>query len=62
MEIESGYSILPYKFETNLIEGFRYRVEDVLRGVTRQQVKEARLKEIKEELLNSEKLKVKPNN
>ena len=41
------------------IEGFRYRARDVLRSITSVLIKEARLKEIKNELLNSEKLKVK---
>lgn len=39
------------------IEAFRYRCRDAMRSVTKQAVKEARLKEIKQELLNSEKLK-----
>lgn len=33
-------------------------VQDAMRSVTKQAVREARLKEIKQELLNSEKLKV----
>jgi ATP-dependent RNA helicase DDX56/DBP9 len=40
------------------IEGFRYRARDVLRSITSVAIKEARLKEIKNELLNSQKLKV----
>jgi len=40
------------------VAGFRYRVEDVLQRITHNRVKEARLKEIKDEILNSEKLKV----
>jgi ATP-dependent RNA helicase DDX56/DBP9 len=40
------------------IEGFRYRARDVLRSITSVAIKEARLKEIKNELLNSLKLKV----
>ena len=39
------------------IEGFRYRARDVLRSITTIAIKEARIKEIKNELLNSEKLK-----
>lgn len=39
------------------IEGFRYRARDVLRSITSIAIKEARIKEIKNELLNSEKLK-----
>ncbi|NP_001003876.1 probable ATP-dependent RNA helicase DDX56 [Danio rerio] len=47
----------PYEFRMEEIEGFRYRCRDGMRSVTKQAVKEARLKEIKQELLNSEKLK-----
>ncbi|XP_059213331.1 probable ATP-dependent RNA helicase DDX56 [Centropristis striata] len=47
----------PYQFKMEEIEGFRYRCRDAMRSVTKQAVKEARLKEIKQELLNSEKLK-----
>lgn len=47
-----------FKFKMDEIEGFRYRARDVLRSITSVAIKEARLKEIKNELLNSEKLKV----
>ncbi|KAA0704286.1 putative ATP-dependent RNA helicase DDX56 [Triplophysa tibetana] len=47
----------PYGFKMQEIESFRYRCRDAMRSVTKQAVKEARLKEIKQELLNSEKLK-----
>nr|XP_025973535.1 probable ATP-dependent RNA helicase DDX56 [Dromaius novaehollandiae] len=54
----SGESMLqPYRFCMEEIEGLRYRCRDAMRSVTKQAVKEARLREIKEELLNSEKLK-----
>ncbi|KAG2498899.1 hypothetical protein HYH03_003090 [Edaphochlamys debaryana] len=39
------------------VEALRYRGEDVARGITRAVVKEARAKELKNELLNSERLK-----
>ncbi|NWH56300.1 DDX56 helicase, partial [Geococcyx californianus] len=55
---ENGETMLqPYKFSMEEIEGLRYRCRDAMRSVTKQAVKEARLREIKEELLNSEKLK-----
>ena len=41
-----------------LVEGFKYRVSSVLSGITKNVIKQARLKEIKQEILNSEKLKV----
>ena len=47
----------PFKFRMDEIEGFRYRARDVLRSITSIAIKEARIKEIKNELLNSEKLK-----
>uniref|UniRef100_A0A671PX46 Probable ATP-dependent RNA helicase DDX56 n=1 Tax=Sinocyclocheilus anshuiensis TaxID=1608454 RepID=A0A671PX46_9TELE len=40
----------PYGFKMEEIEGFRYRCRDAMRSVTKQAVKEARLKEIKQEL------------
>jgi ATP-dependent RNA helicase DDX56/DBP9 len=46
----------PLDFDLREIEGFRYRVEDVGRAVTRTAVKETRAAEIKAELLNSERL------
>lgn len=46
-----------FRFKMDEIEGFRYRARDVLRSITSIAIKEARLKEIKNELLNSEKLK-----
>jgi ATP-dependent RNA helicase DDX56/DBP9 len=48
-----------YKFDLKQVEGFRYRMEDGLRSVTKAAVREARIKEIKNEVVNSEKLKVK---
>lgn len=50
--------IKEYKFDMEQVGAFRYRMEDGLRAVTRASVKEARIKEIKQEVLNSEKLKV----
>lgn len=50
-------ALKPYRFHIEEIEGFRYRCKDAMRSVTKQAIKEARLKEIKQELLNSEKLK-----
>lgn len=47
-----------YNFDMNQIEGFRYRIEDVLRSLTKSLIREARIKEIKMEVLNSDKLKV----
>ncbi|CAH8492324.1 unnamed protein product [Schistosoma mattheei] len=47
----------PYQFRLSEVDGFRYRAADVMRHITRKVVREARLKEIKLELLNSERLK-----
>lgn len=53
-----GSKVTIYNFDMKQVEGFRYRMEDALRSVTRTAVKEARIKELKEEVLRSERLKV----
>ncbi|XP_070539985.1 probable ATP-dependent RNA helicase DDX56 [Ptychodera flava] len=50
-------TVKPYQFKMDEIEGFRYRAKDAMRAVTRVAVKEARLQEIKAEILNSQKLR-----
>jgi len=47
----------PYRFNMEEVKAFRYRARDVLASVTRAAVREARLKEIKKQLLTSQKLK-----
>ncbi|XP_052771596.1 probable ATP-dependent RNA helicase DDX56 [Mya arenaria] len=47
----------PYQFKMEEIEGFKYRAKDAMAAVTRVAIREARLKEIKQEILNSQKLK-----
>lgn len=53
-----GSKIKEYQFDMKQVEAFRYRMEDALRAVTRSAIKEARVKELKSEILNSDKLKV----
>ena len=55
-----GSKIREYKFDMKQVEAFRYRMEDALRAVTRSAIREARIKELKTEILNSDKLKVCP--
>ena len=55
-----GSKINEYNFDMKQVEAFRYRMEDALRSVTRSAIKEARIKELKNEILNSDKLKVCP--
>lgn len=52
-----GFEIQPYQFDMKQVEGFRYRSEDGFRSVTQVAVREARVKELKQELLTNEKLK-----
>ncbi|EPT01196.1 hypothetical protein FOMPIDRAFT_1120696 [Fomitopsis schrenkii] len=56
-EKERGREVKEYKFDMKQVEAFRYRMEDALRAVTRAAVREARIKELKTEILNSDKLK-----
>ena len=47
----------PYRIRMEELDGFRYRATDAWRAVTKIAIREARLKEIKAEMLNSVKLK-----
>lgn len=55
---EKGAEIKPYKFEKKNIEGFKYRVQDALKSISKSVIKNARIEEIRREILNSEKLQV----
>lgn len=46
-----------HQFKLEEVEPFRYRARDAWRAITKNAVKEARIKEIKAEMYNSEKLK-----
>jgi len=51
-----GQSLKPYQFKMEELNGFKYRARDAWRSVTKVAVREARIKEIKTEMLNSAKL------
>lgn len=53
----NGFELKPYQFDMKQVEGFRYRSEDAFRAVTGTAIREARIKEIKNEIINSDKLK-----
>jgi len=58
LESEYGEDVFHlYRFKSEQVDGFRYRVLDALRAITRVSIREARLKEIKAEIFNSKKLK-----
>ncbi|KAL8677584.1 MAG: hypothetical protein Q9186_005993 [Xanthomendoza sp. 1 TL-2023] len=52
-----GNGVRPYEFDMKQVDAFRYRVNDALRAVTQIAVREARTRELRQELLKSEKLK-----
>lgn len=52
-----GLALEDYKFDMKRLDGFRYRLNDALRAVTGVAVKEARVHELRQELMKSEKLK-----
>ena len=56
-QTQLGNEIKPYHFEMKHIEAFRYRMSDALRSVTRLSIQEARAREIRQELIKSDKLK-----
>ncbi|KAL2266228.1 hypothetical protein VTJ83DRAFT_5580 [Remersonia thermophila] len=47
----------PYNFNKSQMEAFRYRMNDALRAVTKVAIREARTRELRQELLRSETLK-----
>jgi len=51
-------ALKPYHFKMDQVEKFKYRVTDAIRSVTRESVENARKKEIRREVLKSEKLKL----
>ena len=50
-------NISKYQFDVNRIRQFEYRVRDALSRISRRSIKDARLAEIRNEVLNSDKLK-----
>lgn len=56
-QAKQGKEVRPYNFDMEQVEAFRYRMNDALRAVTKVAIREARTRELREELLKSEKLK-----
>lgn len=56
-EAAKGTVIKPYQVNLSDLSGFRYRVDDMLRSVTKTAIKSARLLQLKAEIFNSETLK-----
>jgi ATP-dependent RNA helicase DDX56/DBP9 len=54
---KNGRAVKPYAFDMKQVDAFRYRMGDALRAVTRIAIREARTRELRQELLKSEKLK-----
>ena len=54
---KKGKEVKDYHFDMKQVESFRYRMNDALRAVTRIAIREARTRELRQELLKSEKLK-----
>lgn len=56
-QAKKGNEVKPYHFDMAQVDAFRYRMNDALRSVTRVAVHEARAREIKQELVKSDKLR-----
>ena len=56
-QAKKGKEVKPYNFDMKQVDAFRYRMNDALRAVTRVAIREARVREVRQELLKSEKLK-----
>lgn len=57
LQKKKGKEVKDYHFDMKQVESFRYRMNDALRAVTRITIREARTRELRQELLKSEKLK-----
>ncbi|KAJ9131676.1 ATP-dependent RNA helicase DBP9 [Pleurostoma richardsiae] len=56
-QAKKGKDVKAYQFDMRQVESFRYRMNDALRAVTKVAIREARTRELRQELLASEKLK-----
>lgn len=56
-QVKNGKEVKPYTFDMAQVNSFRYRANDALRAVTKIAIREARTRELRQELLKSEKLK-----
>ncbi|MCJ1404538.1 ATP-dependent DNA/RNA helicase, partial [Xylographa trunciseda] len=56
-QVKKSKEVKPYHFDMQQVAAFRYRMSDALRAVTRVAIREARTRELRQELLKSEKLK-----
>jgi ATP-dependent RNA helicase DDX56/DBP9 len=56
-QMKKGKEVKPYNFDMKQVEAFRYRMGDALRAVTRITIREARTRELRQELMKSDKLK-----
>lgn len=56
-QTDKGKEVKPYHFDMKQVDAFRYRMMDALRAITRIAIREARTRELRQELLKSEKLK-----
>ena len=56
-QAKHGREVKDYNFDMAQVDAFRYRMNDALRAVTRVKVRDARAREIKQELIKSDKLR-----
>jgi ATP-dependent RNA helicase DDX56/DBP9 len=56
-QAKNGKEVHPYHFDTKRVDPFRYRMNDALRAVSQNAVRKARTRELKQELVKSDKLK-----
>ena len=56
-QTKKGLEIKDYAFDMTEVDSFRYRMSDAIRAVSRITIREARTRELRQELINSEKLK-----
>ena len=56
-QAKKGKEVKPFNFDMKQVDAFRYRMNDALRAVTGVAIREARTRELRQELIKSDKLK-----
>ena len=56
-QAKKGKEVKPFNFDMKQVDAFRYRMGDALRAVTGVAIREARTRELRQELIKSDKLK-----
>jgi len=61
MSDNSDFKMKPFNFAQEELQGFRYRAKDAVKMVTRVAIREARMKELSQEIMKAKMISVSSN-